>query len=225
MKTFRTIFAVFQAILGFIMFCVIAFFFYNDLSSPYNMIIAAIIVGFGIYVSIFVFKMLKRRGIFSVMTADWSTYELDNLEPNEGDGVLKVSPNQLETLFSQDKLNFNNGTVSIWGDWTGRELDKKHQLKSVKFNSENDTLNLSFIDNCLLKIKNPKLIFITSTYLKIAKAKEVLWQTPHKPEGVDQYNYINLGKSIKTNSNTKWKPHPFDLGIGMDALYLQGNKV
>ncbi|CAM1357609.1 hypothetical protein THALO_70065 [Tenacibaculum halocynthiae] len=33
---------------------------------------------------------------------------------------------------------------------------------------------------------------------------------------------MNTAEKIYIKSNTKWKPHAYDIGIGMNALYLQG---
>lgn len=54
------------------------------------------------------------------------------------------------------------------------------------------------------------------------EAKEILWQIPAGPDSINQYNYLHTGEKIKTKSNTKWTPHNYDLGLGMNALYLQG---
>jgi len=223
MKTFRTIVAFFQALLPLLGFGIISAVIYSDFKPPYNLIIAIAVFILGIYASRSIFNMMRRRGVISTMSGDNATYDLDELEPTPGSGVLKVTPEDLTQLFIDKKLKFNNGiTVSIWGDWEGRKLDVKHTLNSIEFNSDNNILTIQFNDNCLLKITRPSLILCSNSYLKIVKAKEVLWQIPMDSAPSNQYSYLNTGKEIKTRSNTKWRPHEYDIGIGMNAIYLQG---
>jgi hypothetical protein len=99
---------------------------------------------------------------------------LDELEPTEGDGVLKLTPEELLDSFLKNKIELGECTISIYGDWEGRKLNVRHKLTSVEFHSKKNILTLSFSDNCLLKIRNPKLIFYTSSYFKIVKATEIL---------------------------------------------------
>ncbi len=222
MKTFRTIAAFFQALLPLLGFGVVSAVIYSDFQSPYNLIVAIPVLVPGIYISRSIFNMMRRRGVISVIAADNSTFDLDNLEPTEGDGVFKLTPEEVQSKFLKDKLELSACTVSIYGDWEGRQLNIQHKLKTVEFDSKINTLTLLFTDNCLLKIRKPRLIFSTSSYLKIVKATEVLWQIPDDFKAHYQFSYLNTGKTIKTKSNTDWKPHEYDIGIGMNAIYLQG---
>jgi len=220
MKIFRTITAFFQALLPLLGFGIISVILYSELSSPYHIIIALSVLVFGLYTSRSAFNMMRRKGI---MFGNNATDNSNELEPDLGSDVLKLTPEALTNLCLQKKIKFNRGTtVSIWGDWEGRELNVKHELNSIYFDSEYNILTIKFYDNCILKIKRPSLIFYSSSYLKIIKAKEILWQTPIDSNSNNQYSYLNTGKEIKTKSNTKWKPHTYDIGIGMNALYLQG---
>lgn len=222
MKTFRTIVAFFQALLPLLGFGIISTVLYSDLQFPYNLIVAILVFILGIYISRSIFNMMRRRGVISVMAAENSTFDLDNLEPTKGDGVFKLTPEEVKSKFLEDKLELTTCTVSIFGDWEGRQLNIQHKLKTVEYDSKNNTLALLFYDNCLLKIRNPKMIFSTSSYLKIVKATEILWQIPDGFKSHFQFRYLNTGKTIKTKSNTDWKPHEYDIGIGMNAIYLQG---
>lgn len=221
MKKFRTIIAFFQVLLTLLGFCIISVVIFLDLNTPYNIITAIAVFIVGLFASRVIFNMMQRRGVVSVMTGDNASYDLDELEPSPGSGVMKLTPEELINLFSENELSFNQGlTVSIWGDWEGRKLDERHQIVDVEFEQEKNILTISFSENCSLKIKNPKLILLTNTYLKIVKAKEVLWQIPNN-DTFCQYSYLNTSKIIETKSNTDWKPHKYDLGIGMNAIYLK----
>ena len=73
------------------------------------------------------------------MSGNNSSYELDQLEPTPGDGILKLNAEELTCLFLHNQLGFNNGVkVSIWGDWVGRKLDIKHELKLIDFNPDDN---------------------------------------------------------------------------------------
>lgn len=224
MKTFRIIAALLQAIIlifFFGIFCLIA---YSEFIYPYNIIITASIFILGLYVAKQLFNFIRRRGIIATMSGNNATYDLDELEPTSGCGVTRLSPEEIPKLFFKNNFNFINGvTISIWGDWNGRMLDAKHQFDSINFNSTNNILTIKFTDNYILKIKKPSMIFHSNSYLKIVKAKEILWQTPTDTNlNNHQFSYLNTGQEIKTKSNTKWKPQGYGIGIGMNALYLQG---
>ena len=222
MKTIRIIIAFIQALLPFIGFGIISMVVYTDMKSPYNIFVAAVVIGVGFFASRSIFNMMRRRGVMATMSGNNSTYDLDSIEFTETDGVYKLTAQQVKDYFIDNKLAFKTGTVSIYGDWEGRRLDRKHHIKSIDFNEDKNVLTIIFADNCLLKIRKPRSIFVASTYLKIVKATEVLWQIPTIDNSYHQFSYLNTGKTINTKSNTDWKPHPYDIGIGMDAIYLQG---
>ena len=160
--------------------------------------------------------------MITAMSGDNSSYELDDLEPVPGDGVIKLTPDQLPNKFLSNELNLGEFTIAIWGDWEGRKLNSRHKLKSIDYSLKNRILSLVFHDNCLLKIKNAQSILASNSYLKIMNAKEVLWQVPAQTQLNESFSYLNTGKEIVTKSNTSWKPHVRDVGIGMNAVYLQG---
>lgn len=223
MKIFRTIIALFQALLSFLAFSFLAVVLYYKFEPPFNTIGGILSISLGLYLSRLVFNMTKRRGIIATLSGDHSTYDIDQLEPSPNDGVSKLNAEELTIIFQENKLNYINGTsVSIWGDQKGRKLDIKHYLDSVSYNSEKEILTITFSDKCFLKVKRPNLILCSSSYLKIVKAKEILWEIPSDSNNNSQFSYLNTGKEIKTKSNIEWNKHSFDVGIGMNALYLQG---
>lgn len=222
MKLFRTIVAFFQALLTLVAFTFISVVCYAKLSVPFNILLALAFFSLGCYGSWSVFSMMKRRGVITTLSTVHQSPDLDVFEPSESDGVLKLTPEEVRNYFLQNKFQLNPCTVSIFGDWEGRQLNVRHTLKFVQFNPEKSILTLTFSDQCILKIRNPKLIFVTESYLKIVKATEVLWQVPNELESSYQYSYLNAKNKITTKSNTDWKPHQYDLGPGLNAIYLQG---
>jgi len=222
MKTLRIIVAFFHALLTLAGFIFISVVIYSEFSVPFNFICSLALFIFGSYASRSIFIMMKRRGVIATMSAVHQSSDLDVIEPSNGNGILQLTPEELRNHFIQSKLELNPCTVSIFGDWEGRQLDIRHSLKFVEFNSEKNILTLTFSDKCVLKIRKPKLIYFTTTYLKIVHAKEILWQVPNEPKTPSQFSYLNSKYKITTQSNTDWKPHEYDVGPGMDAIYLQG---
>lgn len=222
MKTFRIIIALFYALLCFTGICFFGLLAYSEFTDPYNIIITSILIVIALYTSGNLFTMMRRRGVMGVMSGNNASYELDELEPVQGSGTQKLTAQELYTYFNEGKLDWQPTSISIYGDWEGRELNKRHQLQSIELDEKKDILTLSFQSKCLLRIKKPRTILCASTYLKITKATEVLWQVPAGLNKSNHYKYLNTGKTITTKSNTDWKPHKYDVGIGMQAVYLQG---
>lgn len=211
-----------QAIIPFIGFCFISLVVYSQLKSPYNIIVALIVLFTGTYLSYMVFDLMKRRGVIEVLAGGSAAYELDELEPTIEDGVQKLSPEELTAKYNSDQLDFIAGSISIWGDRAGRRLNDRHKIDSIKYDSVKQILVFTFQTNCVLKIKKPRLILICTDYLKIVTATEILWQIPDASNSNKQYSYLNTGKAIKTKSNANWKPNKNDMGLGMNAVYIQG---
>jgi len=222
MTTYRLTISIFQASLSLLVFWFFSTVIYLKVQSPYNIIMALVVLILGMFVSRFVFLMMTRRGILTTMTGNNASYDLDELEPVQGDGVIKLTAETLQNMNLENNLEFGAYKISIWGDWEGRKLDARHTIKSIDFDVDNRVLSFIFQNDCLLKIKNPSTILFAKTYLKIVNSTEVLWQIPGDNEEIKQYSYLNTGKEIKTKSNSNWSPHSYDLGVGMIAIYMQG---
>lgn len=222
MKILHIAISVFISLLSFLAFIFLAFVFNAELRPPFNIIVGVLVISFGLIVSRMTFNLMRRRGVISVMSGDNSSFELDDLEPVAGDRVSKLKPEDLQSKFLANDWNLGELTIAIWGDREGRGLHIRHILKSIDFCKKKRVLSLKFSDHCLLKIKKPQTIFTSSTYIKVMHAEEILWQVPADSGRHHLFSYLNTGKEIKTKSNTMWKPHKHDIGIGMNAIYLQG---
>ena len=221
MKTLKVIIAFFQALIAMFGFGILSVVSYSEIKSPYNIVVGAVILLIGLYLSKLVFNMVRRKGLIDVLSENTSSSEIDQLEPTSESSMLKMNSQELKQMFNENKLKFKRGvTIAIWGDNKGRALDINQKLSKIDFNK--NILTFRFSSNCNLKVKNPTQIFYTTDYLKILNAKEVLWETLIDSDTYNQYSYLNTGKQIITKSNTNWKPHTLDLGIGMNAIYLQG---
>ncbi|WP_417265962.1 hypothetical protein [Brumimicrobium sp.] len=222
MKSFRVITSLFYASLLFFGVGSISFFILISSQSALA-IIAAIIIGIiGLVMSRFLFNLMMRRGVISVLAGSYSSYELDEIKSTPNSSILKIQPSELHHFPFEKHFQFQQGLkINIWGDWEGRSLEKRHHIESIIFDEQAQWLTIRFLDGCLLKIKNPSPLHVARSYLKIIKAQEIQWITPTLTNATMQYIYINDGKNIITQSNNGWKPHQFDIGIGMNALYLQ----
>ncbi|MBL7471207.1 hypothetical protein [Robertkochia sediminum] len=214
--------ALLNATLTFIGIVLIGIVFYAELPSPYSWMALILSAFTGGYLSLRVFRMIDRRGYLTTISGDNASYELDDLVPTPGSGISVLTPMALEQLYRDGKNTLGPVTVSIWGDWKGRKLNEKHQIDSVAYNSGENTLTITFTDQCVLRVKAPATIHYCNTYLKIMKAGEVSWYVSGANAAMDEYHYLNTGGQIQTRSNTSWKPKYEDLGAGMHAIYLQG---
>lgn len=213
--------AIIQALLTFIGVAFIGLVFYSELSNPYNYISVSISLIIAIYLSSRVFRMISRRGYITTMTGDNASYELDNLKPVPGSGVTELTSDMLVKHFEQQSKNFSQYSIEIWGDTNAPRLKEKRNISEIQFDKNLKTLKISFDDNSELHIKNPRMIHHSISYLKIIKAQEVVWRIKENSQ-VLEFHYLNNGSKIVTDSNTNWRPKHDDLGIGMNAIYLQG---
>ena len=223
MQGLRAALSFFYALLVFATFVFTAATTLEGIESFWKYPVSLVILIIGLICSRFVFTFMKKRGIIASMSGDNASYELDDLIPTEDDQFRELNPFTLEKNFRTKKNLFHAGKVSIWGDWQGRGLDKKLKIEEITFYHEKDILVIKFEEKHTLKVRSPQGIYEADTYLKILKAKEVLWKTPGS--GITRsftYSYLATKNGIKTKSNTSWKPHKYDIGLGLSAIYIQG---
>ena len=192
-----------------------------ELITPFNVIALTISILIGLFLGNFNYQMMTRRGILQVITGNSASFELDDLKPNQLSDIHELDPNEMTNNPILDKIITNRYKIAIWGDNNGRKLSDLHEIKTINYDNKLKTLEFQIRNKCVIKVKNPKTIHITKSYIKIKYAKEIVWQLNTENKETEQFVYLNTGKEIETKSNTKWKPHRFDLGIGMHALYLQ----
>lgn len=77
---------------------------------------------------------------------------------------------------SSSNLNFEGGSLCIWGNWFGRPMDNFHRLKVVMFDKDLSTLTLTFDNQERLTIWNADNITETKGHFQIDKADKVLWE-------------------------------------------------
>lgn len=222
MKVINNLIIVFKSCLPLVLFCFIALVFYSEINPPYNLIAAGVNIIIGFVAFRFTYILMKRRGIIEIMTGSSATPDIDSLTPTPNSNVYKFTPKDLAFNFQQGSLRFSKGTICIWGDRKARKLNKQHEICSIIYNPAQKLLTIKFYDNYQLDIKEPKMIFETSKYIKIINAKSVKWTISDTKSSQSYFLYSMNNKSIETDSNTDWHPHKYDIGLGFDAVYLQG---
>jgi hypothetical protein len=222
LKTFRTFIAFTHSLLTFIGLGFLALAILGQMAPPVNYILSIIVLVAAFLAARSVFTMMQRRGVMSVLASNSASPDADDFQSLEENGIYKMHPRDLASHFSKAEFYLGECAISIWGDWEGRKLKEKNELISVSYSEVKNRLTFQFEGKKTLSIRNASDILLCETYLKIPRATEALWQYLVGMELFNQYSYLHSGNKIKTKSNTKWKPHKYDIGPGMNAIYLQG---
>jgi len=202
---------------------IIATVVYYSLSSPFNLIAAIAVLVLGLYLARFVYQLILQRGLLSAMTGDNASYELDNLQPSIGSGTYVLSASDFVGSFNDDSCNIPKAvSLAIWGDSLDRGLDQKHTIKNVELDENENILTIKFKGGSSCLVRNPGQVMFSPSFIKVLTAKEISWRTISVDEESNSYSYLDTGKNIATRSNTDWTPKQYQVGRGMDALYLQG---
>lgn len=206
-------------IIGFSFMALIA---YDELNRPFNNILCAVFLIAGVLAGRYLFKNIQRRGVMNVISGLNASYDVDTLEPNDYDYVYKSTAKELASQYKTNPNFPKEVMIKIWGDWEGRKLNKKNKIENIDFDEDRNILTIGFEGNSILKVRNMGWILFSKTYLKIMKAEEVLWRICDDESNKKDFSYLFNGEKLLCKSNTDWKPHKLDVGIGMDTVYLQG---
>lgn len=165
--------AVFNAIITLIGFVVLAIAFI-DSGKIVNLIISGSIFLFGVYVSVYVFRLVKNRPFGDLSPR--STPDLNNLTPAPGSGIIEISAEKLCDLFNKENWKFSPfGRLKIWGDWQHKHLDVPKYITNMSYQTSSHLLSIVF-DKGKLQIINPRIIHASKGYLKIIFADKILWK-------------------------------------------------
>ena len=222
MNILRRGLAILFSLLIIVPFVIIGFIFYQEVSNPVNIILVIATTLLGVKLAVTNYQMMISRGIFNILSYNNHSPELDDLIPTLSSGVTNLEANGFTQFQYIEFLTNKSYKISIWGDQNEKQLNIKHKLNQIAFDDKSKILTFNFDNGKVLKVRNPRKIFSTESYVKIMFADEVLWQFLNEKNQIKQFIYSNNGTKINTRSNTVWKPKRFDLGIGMHALYLQG---
>ena len=141
------------------------------------------------------------------------------IAPGPDSGCKKYSASEYTRTFNSNENLFKKGTIRIWGDWRGRNLNKEHEIDSITF-SENK-LTVLFKNQLFLIISNPGIILESKTFLKVFSADSVSWNWKESKSKRELYfNYKKCENEIITETNSEWKSVKMDIISGMDALLM-----
>ena len=223
MNFLRHIAAFYYALLPVILIGFFASAIIYDATQIWEYVIAGVLYVLALLIGRFIFNFMRKRGVIATLSGDNATTDVDNLEPQEGDEFREIKPNEISALFHSNEPFINGGKIVIWGDWNGRYLNRNHTIESIDYESTSCTLIFNFKKGFQLTVQEPGRIFESSSYFKILKAKEITWKiSKHHKRTEQEYIYVLQDNKIITSSNTSWKPHKYDLGVGELALYIQG---
>ena len=140
--------------------------------------------------------------ILLALIAFWANRNDENFQ--EGDKPIKLTPMEIVEKF--DNLNFDGGTLRIWGKWFGKPYDNFHEIEKIKFDENNNQLEIIFDEKEILTILKPSKIIITEKEFKIRSANQIkfewyLYGEKQTKENFKFESYINKGISIKYESN------------------------
>jgi len=209
--------AIIKAILSFAVFGFIALVLYNDIDGIIGIVISGIVACLGLFISLNVFKYVKRRGIMEALTENASTSDMDNLAPTPLDDYRAISVSELINNFKNKNSLISSGKLRIWGDWNKRDLDVYNNIVEIEFLAEEKELIFSFENGNILTVSNPLNIYEATTYLKIIKATKIKWEWNNK-EYFQLYEYKSNGIISYTNCN--WKISEFDTSVSKNAFIL-----
>ena len=122
----------------------------------------------------------------------------------EFDNYIELTPEELVEKF--DKLNFDGGTLKIWGKWFGKPYDNFHEIEEIKFDENKNQLEIVFDEKEKMTIVEPSKILIGDKELKILKANQIKWEwylygEKQTEENLKFESFINNGISIKYETN------------------------
>ena len=140
--------------------------------------------------------------ILLALIAFWANRNDENHQ--EGDNPIKLTPKETEEKF--EELNFDGGTIRIWGKWFGKPYDNFHIIKEIKFYENKNQLEIIFDEKETLTIIKPSKIIIEDKELKIHSADQIrfewyLYGEKQTEENLKFETFINNGVSIKYDSN------------------------
>ena len=111
--------------------------------------------------------------------------------------------------YSSSNINFEGGSLCIWGNWFGRPMDNFHRLTLVTFDRQLCKLILTFDNQERLTIWNADSIIETQGHFQIDKADKVLWEwyyygKPQIEENLFFEEYEHLDSKINFKTNVNW---------------------
>ena len=219
MKLLRTIIALFYGVLTFIGIGFIGASVLSDYRGIIGIIIGSAILLFGIYAAYKVYRLTVRRGVMEILAQGTSGSDLDNPMATNETNFREITPSVLSENFKTGNNKFESGRLRIWGDWQGRKLDEKQTAQRIEYDEHLEMLEIFFSSYCRLQIFKPSQIFEANSYLKILKAKKIVWKT-YTSEKEFLYEYERTESNVAFKTNSDWKMDKYDISLREAALFI-----
>jgi len=167
-----------------------------------------------------VFKTVMQVGVLKFISTNYSSSDLDNLKATPSDSYQILEAKNLITAFENEPANFHGGTLKIWGDWQGRDLQKNNKIEELKYNENCHVLSIYFKNGNILNLTKPNLIVSGKTYLKIVRAESIEWRWASILDDFKFSKYTRKEQDIELDSNVKWSSFRTFLSVGEPALVI-----
>lgn len=216
----RLLAALWYSIIPFAILSSIGALAYFTFEGGIGIFVALVFIAIACFSSVYVFKTVMQVGVIKFMATNHSSSDLDDLEATPSDSYQRTDVKELVDMFVKEPTKFQGGTVKIWGDWQGRDLEKINEITSIEYEEEKDLLSILFKNGNKLLLTKPVRIIIGKTYLKVIHAGKIEWQWQLGLDDFKFSTYTRLEKKIELNSNVKWSSFKTFLSVGEPALMI-----
>lgn len=213
-----------NAIIVFLGMSLFGFLFYYGIQGFWGVFTFILISCLGLFLAYKVFISIWRRGYLSFLASNYSSPDLDSLEPTMNSDFRELSVFEFYENWKNYQIICTGGKVNIWGDFRSRGLDMDNQIKQVALDSS-ETLTIIFKNSNKLTVVKPQIIHESESYIKILRASEVTWEwcnTTQKKQHFFKYYLESTGR-IKTTSDFKWKSYSEDYLYQKSAVFIFNN--
>ena len=158
------------------------------------------------------------------MTGLHATPELDNFEPQPGDGVQKINAEEFASESFQIAHFCQKGSIRIFGDWIGKPYKEKYTISKIAYDKELKILKLHFQEGYTMKVKKPHNILVAKSFLKILGAEMIQLNWPEKPgnSSPTYVRYEKTSRNLSAQSNPTEHKKRFDLSLSAPGLMMYG---
>ena len=173
MKIFNFLLSVFYSVGLLGLFVFVGLIILNSGDSVLIKIGVGIVLLLGIISSIWLFKVMHRKGAINLLGETRASYDLDHAmhqnDPNVSFGTVKEWVKNL----NEGRTEFNGGQIRIWGFGTDYDLDKFHELLAPELIS--NKLTIPFKNGNQLQIDGANRLYYSETFIKFLEASRIIW--------------------------------------------------
>lgn len=166
-----------------------------------GLIISGLVLLFALWLGVKIFLKVQKIGWIDFATFSKSSSDLDNLTSTDSLDTKELSAEELCEIINEEKHAFCGGTLRFYGRWFGLPYNNFLRIASASYDKISETLTLKFENAETVILKQPRFIFLSSTYLKILEVAEIQfsWNAEH---GQNFFKLILSGNKFGITSNT-----------------------